>query len=51
MDDGHIRSGSGVDLSGTEARQASREGVVRYVLAASLALVIIAFAIAYAIYF
>lgn len=35
----------------TEARQATREGVVRYVLAGSLALVIVAFVIIYFIYF
>lgn len=36
-----------VDLPPTEARQASKEGVVRYVLAISLGLVIVAFIIAY----
>jgi hypothetical protein len=36
-----------VELPAREARQASKEGVVRYVLAISLALVVIAFIIAY----
>jgi hypothetical protein len=39
--DGHI------ERTPTEARQGSKEGVVRYVLAGGLVLVIIAFAIAY----
>ncbi|MBV9521343.1 MAG: hypothetical protein JO010_01035 [Alphaproteobacteria bacterium] len=38
-----------VEVPATEARQASREGVVRYVLMASLAAVIVAFIIAYLI--
>jgi hypothetical protein len=33
--------------SPTEARQAEKSGVVRYVLAASLALIVVAFAIIY----
>jgi hypothetical protein len=36
-----------VEKSPTAARQASNEGVVRYILMISLALVIIAFVIAY----
>jgi hypothetical protein len=36
-----------IEKSPTEARQAEKSGVVRYVLAASLALVVIAFAIIY----
>lgn len=36
-----------IDLPPTQARQASKEGVVRYVLGISLVLVIIAFIIAY----
>jgi hypothetical protein len=35
------------ERTATEARQGSKEGVVRYVLAGGLVLVIIAFAIAY----
>ena len=35
------------ELSPTDARQASKEGLVRYVLGISLALVIAGFAIAY----
>jgi hypothetical protein len=38
---------SPVEKSPTEARQAEKSGVVRYVLAVSLALVVIAFAIVY----
>lgn len=38
---------SDVDRSPTEARQASKQGVVRYVLAASLALIVVAMAIIY----
>jgi hypothetical protein len=38
---------SPIEKSPTEARQAEKSGVVRYVLAASLALVVIAFAIIY----
>jgi hypothetical protein len=34
-------------VNGTEARQATKEGVVRYVLLASLVLVVVLFAIAY----
>ncbi len=34
----------------TEARQATKEGVVRYVLAASLALVVVLFVIAYIVF-
>lgn len=36
-----------IERTPTEARQATKEGVVRYVLAGGLVLVIIAFAIAY----
>jgi hypothetical protein len=44
----HERTHDGsVELSATSARQASTEGVVRYVLAISLTLVIIALAVAY----
>lgn len=39
------------ERTATEARQASKEGVVRYVLAGGLILVIVAFAIAYSAYF
>jgi hypothetical protein len=38
---------SSAELSATEARQATKEGVVRYVLGISLFLVIAGFAIAY----
>lgn len=38
---------SPIGKSPTQARQAEKSGVVRYVLAASLALVVIAFAIIY----
>ena len=34
----------------TEARQATKEGVMRYVLAASLALVVVLFVIAYVLF-
>ncbi|HEV2100910.1 MAG TPA: hypothetical protein VGR45_18535 [Stellaceae bacterium] len=34
-------------VSETEARQATKEGVVRYVLAISLVLVVVLFAVAY----
>jgi hypothetical protein len=40
-----------VELSPNEARQARPEGVGRYVLGVSLALVVIAFAIIYFIFF
>ena len=43
--------GRHIEVSPTEARQATREGVTRYVLMGSLALVIIAFAIAYLVFF
>jgi hypothetical protein len=36
-----------IERSPTEARQAEKSGVVRYVLATSLALVVIAFTIIY----
>ncbi len=36
-----------IEKTPTEARQADKAGVVRYVLAASLTLVVIAFAIIY----
>jgi hypothetical protein len=36
-----------IERSPTEARQAEKRGIVRYVLAASLALVVIAFAVVY----
>jgi hypothetical protein len=36
-----------IERSPTEARQAEKHGVVRYVLAASLTLVVIAFAVVY----
>ncbi len=36
-----------IEKSPTDARQAEKTGVVRYVLAASLTLVVIAFAIIY----
>jgi hypothetical protein len=51
MDDGNLRTGGRLDVSTTEARQGSQEGVVRYVLGMSLALVVLAFAIAYFVYF
>lgn len=41
------RDRGSVELPATEARQASKEGVVRYVLGLSLVLVVIAFIIAY----
>ncbi len=34
-------------VNATEARQATKEGVVRYVLVASIALVVVLFAVAY----
>ena len=37
--------------SGTEARQATKEGVVRYVLLASLVLVVVLFIVAYKMLF
>jgi hypothetical protein len=37
-------------VSATEARQATKEGVVRYVLLVSLALVVVLFAAAYALF-
>lgn len=40
-----------IELSPTEARQASREGVSRYVLGASLVLVIVAFVVIYSVFF
>jgi len=36
-------------VSATEARQATKEGVVRYVLLVSLELVVVQFAVAYAL--
>ena len=39
------------DRTATEARAGSKEGVVRYVLAGGLVLVIVLFAIAYGVYF
>jgi hypothetical protein len=36
-----------IERTATQARQGSKEGVVRYVLAGGLVLVIIAFAVAY----
>ncbi len=38
---------SPIEKSPTEARQAEKSGVVRYVLGASLALIVIAFVIIY----
>ncbi len=38
-----------IERSPTAARQAEKSGVVRYVLGASLALVVIAFAIIYSV--
>ncbi len=40
---------SPIEKSPTEARQAEKPGVVRYVLAASLALIVIAFVIIYVV--
>ena len=45
MDD--RRDGSDVVRNETEARQGSKEGVVRYVLIAGIALVVILFVISY----
>jgi hypothetical protein len=47
MDDMARRDGERLELSTTEARQGTRENVVRYVLAISMALVIIGFAVIY----
>ena len=41
------RNDGRIERTPTEARQGSKEGVTRYVLAGGLVLVIIAFAIAY----
>jgi hypothetical protein len=38
-------------VSGTEARQGTKEGVVRYVLLASLGLVVVLFIVAYKMLF
>jgi hypothetical protein len=43
------RSDAPIERTPTEARQGSKEGVTRYVLAGGLVLVIIAFAIAYGV--
>ena len=44
------RSSDGAtEIPATAARQASKEGIVRYVLAISLTLVIVAFVVAYLI--
>jgi hypothetical protein len=40
-----------IEVSGREARQATREGVARYVLAVSLGLVVVAFAILWLVFF
>ncbi len=45
MDDGRP-----LIVNARDARQATKEGVVRYVLAVSLALVVVAFAVIYHIY-
>jgi len=45
MDD--RRDGSNVTRTGTEARGASKEGVVRYVLIGWIVLVVVLFAISY----
>jgi hypothetical protein len=37
-------------VTGTEARQSTKEGVVRYVLLASLVLVVVLFIVAYALF-
>lgn len=37
-------------VSETEARQATKEGVVRYILLVSLVLVVVLFAVAYALF-
>jgi hypothetical protein len=37
-------------VSATEARQATKEGVVRYILLVSLVLVVVLFAVAYALF-
>jgi hypothetical protein len=50
MDDGMRQSDRRLEVSMTEARQGTQEGVVRYVLGISLALVIIAFAVIYYLY-
>ena len=55
MDDGRMtphRAKPGQKVLGeTEARSATKEGVTRYVLIGALALVVIAFAVLYGIYF
>ena len=50
MDDGMRQDDRRLEVPGTEARSGTREGVVRYVLGISLALVIIGFAVIYYIY-
>ncbi len=53
--EGHGSKGPGrvkkpIVVSATEARQATKEGVVRYVLLVSLVLVVVLFAVAYALF-
>ena len=45
------RDGSNVTRTDTEARQASKEGVVRYVLIGGIVLVVLIFAISYSTIF
>jgi hypothetical protein len=47
MDDSAGRAGGRLEVSTTEARQGTRENVVRYVLGISLVLVIIGFSVIY----
>jgi hypothetical protein len=50
MDDGLRADGQRLEISTTDARQGTREGVVRYVLGISLTLVIVGFVVIYMIY-
>jgi hypothetical protein len=50
MDDRTGGEGGRLEISATEARQGTGENVVRYVLAVSMAAVIVGFAVIYDIY-
>jgi hypothetical protein len=50
MDDGLRTDGQRLEISTIDARQGTREGVVRYVLGISLTLVIVGFVVIYMIY-
>jgi hypothetical protein len=47
---GYAKPGRPIVVSETEARQATKEGVVRYILLVSLVLVVVLFAVAYVIF-